>query len=404
MNFYSAKLKYYRKKERLSTNEFCKIANIGRTTLWKWENNKKDPTEANVRMIAHILNVHVSELSDLEEKPVTENVFNGRIVDSWISLADPDEKKRMQLEEEFIAKIRQQQYELRQATIVIKALLSSMHTLFYVKDTKLKYITANASFLKNVSLVSNYRVSGKDDEDFFPAHEAKKNHMQDEEVLITGKPIIKFEDYIPGTRKKKWGLISKLPILDSTGKIAGIVCTIVDITSRRKTEEIRQLLEKTLNNSLDVVWLREPPPGNRLIYVSESVKAICGYPASEFFENRDFWLEKCIHPDDRGQQREFRDSKSWPHIRRYRIINSQGEIRWVESSIFYKDFIDQKCVGCIDRDITDIVNDKVKNRESENYWRAEEKRCLARKMKERGISAELIGDVTGLDMREIKEF
>ena len=106
--------------------------------------------------------------------------------------------------------------------------------------------------------------------------------------------------------------------------------------------------------------MREPPPSNKLIYISESVLSICGYPASDFLENKDFWLQKCVHPEDRAQQKEYRDTKSWPHIRRYRIIKPDGEVRWIESNIFYKDFIDQKCVGCIDRDITGQINEKEK--------------------------------------------
>ena len=403
MKFYPEKLKFYRKKERLSTNEFCKIANIGRTTLWKWENSKKEPTEAHIRMIAHVLNVSVSKLSDLDEKQVSKNALTGGIVDSWLSLADPDEKKRILLEEEFITKIRQQQHELRQATIVIKALLSSMHTLFYVKDTNLKYITANAAFLKNLSLTSGYRVSGKDDDDFFPVQEAKNNHKQDEEVLINGVPIVKLEDYIPGSRKKKWGLISKLPVLDFSGKIAGIVCTAVDITKRKKDEEIRQLLENTLNNSLDVIWLREPPPSNKLIYVSESVASICGYPATDFLENKDFWQNECVHPSDREQQKEYRDTKSWPHIRTYRIIKPGGEIRWIESTIFYKNFIDQKCVGCIDRDITEQINEHEKQKQNEKSWINAERKRLGLRMKEKGLSINLISEITELAEDEIKK-
>ena len=403
MKFYPEKLKSYRKKERLSTGEFCKIAEIGRTTLWKWENNKKMPTEAHVRMIAHVLNVSVSELSDLDEKQVSENALTGGIVDSWISLADPDEKRRILLEEEFIAKIRQQQHELRQATIIIKSLLSSMQTLFYVKDTNLKYITANAAFLKNLSLTPGYRVSGKDDDDFFPAQEAQTNHKLDEEVLISGKSIVEQESYIPGSRKKKWGLISKLPILDSGGKIAGIVCTAVDITKRKKDEEIRQLLENTLNNSLDVIWLREPPPSNKLIYVSESVASICGYPAAEFLQNKDFWQDICVHSEDRNQQKEYRDSKSWPHIRRYRIVKPDGEIRWIESTIFYKDLIDQKCVGCIDRDITEQIKEHEGQKQNEKFWMNEEKKRLAERMKQKGLSTELISEITELPGNEIKK-
>ena len=403
MIFYSDKLKFYRKKERLSTNELCKLLEIGRTTLWKWENSKKIPTEANIRLLSHVLKVSVNDLSDLEDKAKSDNILSSNVVDSWLSLVDDDERKRILQEEEFINKIKHQQHELRQATTVVKALLTSMHSLFYVKDTNLKYITANTAFLDNISFQQNYRVIDKDDTAFFPAKEAKINHAQDLEVLNSGTPILKYEGFIPGSRKKKWGLISKTPIVDSLGKIAGIVCTMVDITERLKTEEIRKLLEETLNNSQDVVWLRQPPPSNKLIYVSESIASLSGYPPENFFETYDFWIENCVHKDDRALQREYRDNKSWPHFRKYRIVKPDGEIRWIESNIFYKNFIDQNCVGCIDIDITD----KVKAREDKELnfvlWVKEGRKKVALKMKQKGLPSDLITEVAELSLQEIEE-
>ncbi|HBM15770.1 MAG TPA: hypothetical protein DD381_05420 [Lentisphaeria bacterium] len=59
----------------------------------------------------------------------------------------------------------------------------------------------------------------------------------DKEVLTTGKSILDKEDYIPGNRKTKWGIMSKIPILDLDGKIEGLLGFFVDITDRKKAEE-----------------------------------------------------------------------------------------------------------------------------------------------------------------------
>ncbi|MCP4177581.1 MAG: PAS domain S-box protein [bacterium] len=354
MIFFPAKLRFYRKKERLSTHDFCKLAEIGRTSLWKLENGKKEPTESEVRMFAFLLHVSVSKISDLEDLSISKNSLSSSILDSWSSFVDADERKIIEQSNDFVSKIRLQQHELKQTSIIIKALLSSMQTIFYVKDINMKYITANVAFLKILDLDSKYKVAGKVDEDFFSSKDAKENNMLDHNVLVSGEPIIKQEGYIPGTRKKKWGIFSKLPVLDSEGKIAAIVGTIVDITKRKKAEEIRRLLELTLNNSSDVVWLRHPPPDNKLIYVSDSIDALSGYPKNNFMSSKgNFWIDVCVHPEDRKMQEDYRKNKSWPTVRVYRIIKPNGNIRWIESTIFYNKYNDKRCIGTIDRDITD---------------------------------------------------
>ncbi|HJO95206.1 MAG TPA: PAS domain S-box protein [Victivallales bacterium] len=393
MKFFPDKLRFYRKKERLSTNDFCKLAEIGSTSLWKLENGKKEPTESEARMFAYLLHISVSEISDLEDLSISKNSLSSSILDSWSSFVDADERKIIEQANDFVSKIRLQQHELKQASIVIKALLSSMQTIFYVKDINMKYITANAAFLKILDLDSKYKVAGKVDEDFFSSKDAKENNMLDYNVLVSGEPIIKQEGYIPGTRKKKWGLFSKLPVLDSEGKIAAIVATIVDITKRKKAEEIRRLLEVTLNNSSDVVWLRHPPPDNKLIYVSDSIDALSGYPKNNFMSKGNFWIDVCVHPEDRKLQEEYRKNKSWPTVRVYRIVKPDGNIRWIESTIFYNKYNDQRCIGTIDRDITaDKVNEE--NR-TENVEKAVKniKSDIVRILEKNGISEEVIEEI-----------
>ncbi len=132
--------------------------------------------------------------------------------------------------------------KLQEAGVIIKALLSGIDSIFYIKDSDLKYITANETFLKNISLKSTYKVYGKTDEDFFSKREAKDNYLKDEKVLLTKEMLIE-EGFIPGTRNKKWGIITRTPVLDINNNISGVITNIVDISERKKTENSNELLK-----------------------------------------------------------------------------------------------------------------------------------------------------------------
>ena len=258
VKFYSDIFRKIRKSKRLSMEMVARDAGIARRTLSSWENNQNVPSKMKIKILANVLNVSINEISDIEpDHPTSQGEFS-QVIKSWIALANSSTKERINRGNELIEKIRQQQNEVSQASIVIDAILSSIDSLFYVKDTKSKYITANLSFLKNLSLVENYSVLGKIDSDFFSEKEAKENYIEDCLVLQTGTPIKKREGYIYGSRKKKWGLISKYPIFDSSGRIAGIVCSIVDITERKKANQIRDLLDIMLERDTRCYFMRRP--------------------------------------------------------------------------------------------------------------------------------------------------
>ena len=95
---------------------------------------------------------------------------------------------------------------------------------------------ANDHFMKSFSLDKDFSILNKSDCDFFPKNEYAINEMQDKQVLISGKSILSEEGFIPGTRKQKWGSISKIPIYDSAGNIEGILGYFIDITSFKEKE------------------------------------------------------------------------------------------------------------------------------------------------------------------------
>ena len=353
MKFYPEKFKQIRKQQKISITTVAEKAKINRATLWTWETGRITPNEKKIRLLADILNIPVSSISDLtSSKPLSDGKIS-EIADSWLYLADDDIHKRKENEDFFLDKMKSQFKKMDQATVIIKALLSSMEYVFYIKDTNLQYITANRVFLKNVSLNSNYKVFGKSDYDFFPYNEAKKNNEEDRNVIISGTPIIKQENYIPGTRKKKWGIITKNLIYDSAGNIAGLVGTFTDITERKHRDGVLELLESHMEKLGEGIIIRN---NKEIRYVNKAFTKIFGYPLKNFIEGGiNYWINVCVHPDDREKQIEYIRKDIRPQERTYRIIKPDGKVRLIETKLTKEKYFDTNYFVSVIKDITNII-------------------------------------------------
>jgi PAS domain S-box-containing protein len=383
MKVYYNQIKQIRKKQKLTISEFCKKAGIGRATLWTWETGKQFPSEKKVELIAETLCISVDEISDLPPKKEKSEVKLSETVNSWLLLNDSNTLRKIQEQEELITKIRIQQTESLQASVLIKAMMSTIQSYFYIKDSNLKYLIANEIFLKNSSLNKDFNVSGKDDHAFFPMTEAIANHEQDLEVFKSGKSIIKQECYIPGNRKKKWGLASKFPLYDSLGKIAGIIGTFIDLTEQKKLEEekkrirMHQMLESTFSTPFEILWLISYKPKREYLYISNSIEKMLGYPTEKFYNDKNFWLNNCVHPDYKEQQEKLVKTGTCPRKMEYKLINSIGKTVWVEEFTFKEKFNGKECIGFITRDISqrkkneEELAEKIKNQIIEKLGKEE---------------------------------
>jgi PAS domain-containing protein len=338
MVFKREEFKILRKLKKLTTEEVALKAGIHRVTLSNWERGKKIPSEKNVRLLAFVLEVPVSEISDLEDDhPISEGDLS-EMAESWQAFSGIQQQNITDRFENSIKQLQKQHKEFINASIVMNSLLSAMHTIFYVKDTNLNYITVNDSFLNNVGLNAGFSATGKDDSAFFPTREAKDNSDEDVSVLRTGEEI-KREGYIPGSRKKRWGIIRKIPVFDSSKKIAGIIATFVDITERRKVEKIRRLLEQSINNTNDMFWIGkyadERYSDFTYLFLNDGVEKVFKIKKEEFDDQK--WSD-CLHPDCKYLLKlDLKDVKEYPLEMEYKIIWPNGEIRKLHEKIFKKD-------------------------------------------------------------------
>ena len=275
-----------------------------------WESGQRVPTEKNIRKLADFLNIQASSISDIPPEQTISKKDISQSANLWLQLSQNTKKNNSYQNIIHYATILNT--KLENASVIIRGLLTSLDSIFYIKDVNLKYIVANNSFLKNLSLNLSYNVIGKSDIDFFSAKEARLNYEQDKTVLQTSTAVRNIEQYIPGSRKKRWGIISKLPITDTENKTIGILGIIVDITGKKEAEKLRELLEIHINAMNDSVAVSRSN-FTAYLYLNKGHEKLYGYPNEIFYEkDHDFWLNKCIHPDDREREKEFIKTNGWP--------------------------------------------------------------------------------------------
>ena len=183
-----------------------------------------------------------------------------------------------------MANIKKQRRQVEKANLVINSLLNTMHSAFYIKSRTGEYVFANNEFLKLAQKPEYLDIDGKNDAYFFPHNEAEQNTKSDRKILELRERIVNKQMHIPGTRKNKWGLITKVPIINNEDKVEGMLCTIKDITAEKKANELNEELQSAISNIQDVVWT-----GINIDYklkyttVNEATEKLLGLSKAQFF-------------------------------------------------------------------------------------------------------------------------
>ena len=246
---YFDKLNLIRKRKKISLTEISSKTGFSRSTIWKWEKNLSEPKESQVRAIGKVIDTDVSEFSDMPPEKTVSSEKLSESVETWFELAESglaDENKEFLLLGETLKKL---QTKLNNSAIIIRGLMNATNSHLYIKGTDSKYIIANKQFKEALSFSAEFKIFGKRDKDLFPLKEARLNDEEDRKIMLHGEPVINEERSIPGSRRKKYGLISKFPILDSKNRIQGIIGIFVDITEKVKSEK---LLKKYINKIMDM--------------------------------------------------------------------------------------------------------------------------------------------------------
>ena len=169
------------------------------------------------------------------------------------------------------------------------------------------------------------------------------------------------------------GILDANLIRNVKGEPEYLLCSIVDITERKRAEatlrESEAQYRRLVEGSPDIVWSFSDKRGT--LYASARVVEILGYSPDYLYENPWLW-NKSIHPDDQGHiaqaVTDFVDGKDLDV--EYRIKGSSGDWRWFrDRSIGRRMEGNETIIEGITTEITERVRAEEAIRESEEKHR-----------------------------------
>ena len=116
--------------------------------------------------------------------------------------------------------------------------MDNIPDLVYIKDRDSRLTGFNNAFMRFAGLQSPSDALGKSDFDFQARELAEKFYAEEQDIIITGKPIsdrIEFNPRPDGS--PRWLSATKAALFDKSGNITGIVGISRDVTERRQTEQ-----------------------------------------------------------------------------------------------------------------------------------------------------------------------
>ena len=264
---------------------------------------------------------------------------------------------------------RQQQAETKLALDrnVLRTVTDNIPDSIFAKDTEGRYLLANKAFAALHGVKSPDELLGKSVFDLFPKERASVLHADDLQVMRSGGSQLETErTAVDQDGKLKVLLTTKVPLIDQTDKVIGIVGVHRDITRRKEAEHRLQQSEANLAaaqriahfGSIELDLVDRNTPEKNPVRWSEEVFRIFGYPLGVTEPSRAAFF-RIVHPADTDEVRRVLDEalrEAKPYDIDFRIIRPDGTERHIHERgdiiVDPKTRMPLKLVGSI-QDVTD---------------------------------------------------
>jgi PAS domain S-box-containing protein len=126
---------------------------------------------------------------------------------------------------------------LAQERDLLYTLMDNIPDRIYFKDIDSRFTRINRAQARALGVSAPEAAIGKTDFDFFEPELAKDFYADEQEIVKSGRPLIdKVERYRGADGQFCWVSATKVPVLDTNGKVSGLVGISRDITERIKVE------------------------------------------------------------------------------------------------------------------------------------------------------------------------
>lgn len=139
---------------------------------------------------------------------------------------------------------------------LLRTIIDHLPSRLYVKDLDYRYVLNNRAHLELLKLKDQLEATGKTTRDFFPGERAEQALADDRRVIESGERILNQEKSdFAASGDVRWSLVTKVPLHDIHGNIAGLVGISHDITRRKLAEE--RLQQKQAEMEADLRMARQ---------------------------------------------------------------------------------------------------------------------------------------------------
>ncbi len=197
----------------------------------------------------------------------------------------------------------------------------------------------------------------------------------------------------------RWVQGRAFPLRDENGQTYRVASIIQDITTRKEKEAALQESEARFNQIAagieDVFAITDVASGS-VLYASPAYEQIWGRPVQQLYEDGGQW-DAGVHPDDLERVVETwtrMKEKGVRYDEQYRVIRSDGSMRWVRSRAY--PIHDEN--GGLNR-IADITQDITERKQAEEALRASEAnlRATLNSIGDAVISSDTEGDIVSMN-------
>jgi len=285
---------------------------------------------------------------------------------------------------------------------VLRTVTDNIPDSIFAKDTEGRYLLANTAFATLHGMKSPDDLLGKTAFDLFPKDRAVALHTDDLQVMRSGGASMETERTATDAEGNVKTLqTTKVPLIDKSEKVVGIVGLHRDITRRKEAEQKLRQSEANLaaaqriahfgSVELDLVNLDEPEKNP--VRWSEEVFRIFGYDPGVVEPSRHAFF-RIVHPDEKDEVRQSLDyalREAKPYALDFRIIRPDGAERNIHErgDIIFdpKTRKPQRLVGSV-QDVTERVQAEIRLSNA-NQELAEKVQELQQRTKEINLLSEM---------------
>jgi len=135
---------------------------------------------------------------------------------------------------------------------LLNALMDNVPDHIYFKDAEGRFTRINKAYAERFGLSDPTQVVGKTDFDFLTEEHAQSAYEDEQEIIKSGQPMVKEEEYVWPDGRETWASVVKLPLRDEEGQIVGAFGISRDITARKWAEEVLEKRALRLQTAVEI--------------------------------------------------------------------------------------------------------------------------------------------------------